>query len=301
MISKVVNNVTYYCPRPKYKLSTLDASLSQRGISLASSVLLGHPPADVFTDEEGRTWISDIPTPDLILNKIKTEPNWIAEIYKTRDESFISIKQNLQTEIKNLQDHSDDLDILICTFQELSEIQTIFLSFVYLPLVDEILVNNLSDLVSNFLDKRQSQQYIFSLLQPPTYFANILESGILINETKVLNIPPTEELFPICGNINLDYSPVDMDSKILAHFPRLAIDYSLADVLEFSLLRSLVPIFFQIGQEDLFVGKSIIIALSHCVYKISKILVEKQWLNDEKQILNFRQEEIVEISQKIEK
>lgn len=301
MINKVINNVTYYCPRPKYKLSKLDASLSQRGISLASSVLLGHSPADVFTDEEGCTWISDIPTPDLILDKIKNEPNWIAEIYKTRNESFISIKQNLQTEMKNLQDHSDDLNLLTCTFQKLSEIQTIFLSFVYLPLVDEILVNKLSDLVSKLLDKPQSQQYIFSLLQPPTYLANILESGILINETKVLSIPPTEELFSFCGNINLDYSPVDMDSIILAHFPRLALDYRLADVLEFSLLRSLVPVFFQIGQEDLFIGKSIIIALSHCVYKISKILVENQYLNDEKQILNFQREEIVEIAQKIEK
>jgi hypothetical protein len=293
MTSKVFNGTVYYCPRPNYRLSRLDASICQEGIALASKVLLGNSPANVITDEDGCMWISDFPTPELLMDKINGDSNWITNILAQRSNNFESIKTKLKPNIQQLQKNDDTTESLLEIFQSLYNIQTVFLSFVYLPSIDDFLVNRLIELVSKYLDAEQVHPYVFSLLQPPSYFQNILKEKTIINESKILCIPPSEELFLVDGNIHLDGAPLNLDSKILSQFPKCAAECGLKDIQDFSVLRSVVPILFQIGQEDLFIGKAIIIALSHCVYKIAKIFTQHKIIKNETQILMLTQEDLL--------
>jgi len=178
------------------------------------------------------------------------------------------------------------------SLDKLVELQTTFLSYVYLPLIDELLVQKFQDIAREFLPEEVINEYVFEVLKPPSYFREAIDSKIVFDENKTLVVPPTEKPFLLKGQIELGEDVVSFDSTVLSQFPRRIVDGKSEEIRYFSMLRALVPIFFQIGQEDFFIGKALIIALSNCIYGIAKILERDNKIRGTESILEHTIDEI---------
>lgn len=299
MLTKVLDGTTLYCPRPQYRLTKLDASISQRGISLAPETLLGHSPAQIHLDADGRLWLSDFVSPEELYRKLVDEPMWFPSVFDEREKRFEILRHSLPPLVTELRTHSLEMSEFLQALQKLIELQTTFLSFVYLPLIDDYLADRLKDLVSRFANKNLAQEYMFGILNPPSHFREAIKQRIVFDEKKTLSIPPDLEPFFVAGDIELRQEPLLLDAQIAQCFPEQLVLSGFADIVEFARLRAIVPVLFQIGQEDLFLGKEIVVALSNCIYDIARILVSNGRLNSEVEILGLNVEELFALADKI--
>lgn len=292
MLQKQFDGVSFYCPRPRYKLTNLDASICKKGISQSTKALFNRRPAKVIVDEIGRIWLSDFVSPDELYTKVIEEPEWFVALYQTRSSTFSRLKQGYNPIASLLLENSLDANRLLMSLDKLVELQTTFLSYVYLPLIDELLVQKFQDIAREFLPEEVINEYVFEVLKPPSYFREAIDSKIVFDENKTLVVPPTEKPFLLKGQIELGEDVVSFDSTVLSQFPRRIVDGKSEEIRYFSMLRALVPIFFQIGQEDFFIGKALIIALSNCIYGIAKILERDNKIRGTESILEHTIDEI---------
>jgi len=299
LLTKVLNGVTYYCPRPQYQLSRLDASIGQKGISLATKILLERQPARVHRDGDGRLWLSDFVSPEELYARVVEDPMWFSIKVRERDVQFTHLKNILRCLVPDLGSHSLEMRELLRCLETLIDLQTDFLSFVYLPLIDEYLVQKLKKLVVEFLGTDLACEYVFLLLKPPDCFRKAIKSRIVFDEGKTLTIPPNLGPFFVNSSVDVGQQLLPYDARIAASFPESAVSSGLGSITEFALLRAIVPVLFQIGQEDLFIGKEIIVALSNCIHDIARILVQRGKLSHVAEVLDFDTSELLACARNI--
>lgn len=279
--------VTWTCYRPHYSFSTLDRSLIVEGFRRSTVVLLKRPPCAVRFDVSGRFWLANEATPELLINRIISSPDWFYEKAYEQHTSFGAILDKIvQNEASweatpDLETLKDGITFLWHAVSEFYSRLPLTMS-TYEPLFAEFL----TALQSSGLSKTESLACLRSLRRAE-YPIAAFRLGAFFSLRKWLEFPASKPKI-VRAQINFERRSA-YDQKIMYCATLL----KPSDSERLMLLRRVVPIMFEIKEEKFYVSKAIMGWLNVLLENAGSILVRRRLLKDYQEILDHSIEDIL--------
>ncbi len=211
-----------------------------------------------------------------------------SEIFEYIKTEAVVICDRLMTCIKN-NDIENNKSRIKIIFEDLHILYSKFVSFAYLGMYDKVLIEMFYSFLNAFYNDKEINSIFNDLFITPNYFFMNLDNPNL-GEDKKIKIPYSKEYIPIYGNCNMNYVNVvqkyelDFFHKIKGNYLEIAKQY-----------LAVVPLIFQLGQENIFIGKSIQPIFSILFSQIGYYLDKHKLVSGSESLLNMRYDEIFKL------
>lgn len=211
-----------------------------------------------------------------------------SEIFEYIKTEAVAICDRMMTCIKN-NDIENNKSRIKIIFEDLHILYSKFVSFAYLGMYDKVLIEMFYSFLKAFYNDEEISSIFNDLFITPNYFFMNLDNPNL-GEDKKIKIPYSKEYIPIYGNCNMNYVNVvqkyelDFFHKIKGNYLEIAIQY-----------LAVVPLIFQLGQENIFIGKSIQPIFSILFSQIGYYLDKHKLVSGSESLLNMRYDEIFKL------
>ncbi len=293
--AQIIDGKRYICIRP-YKVTVLDHDLRKRGHEQIPSTLWNGASGQSFVDNNGLEWFSEVPDGEEMADRILANIDWFLEKARERQAIFREIKSRTRNMVQKLPPlmikapYSEDV---LVHLDNLRKDFDSFLSYAYLAMTcDDIVVARLEAILAefNWIDKDLSQRYVNSLLKPPSYLINLLKEGGWVSEQKTLQIPFTERLLIVDGEIELDVTS-SLDMQVWGELMRQ--DPPTDQLNSFLKLRHVTPIIYQMSQENIFVGKPIMSCINYVIDRMASACLSAKAITHSQDVLDFNYQQLV--------
>lgn len=211
-----------------------------------------------------------------------------SKIYEYIKKETVSIYNCLMLHVKN-SDIEHGKNVVKGIFDDLHILYSKFVSFAYLGMYDKILIQKFYSFLSAFYNEIEINSIFNDLFLTPSYFSLNLDNTSL-GDSKRIKIPYSKEYTPIYGNINMNY--IDIARKYESDFLRKIKGDCMKVAKQYLIV---VPLIFQLGQENIFIGKSIQPIFSILFSQLGYYLYEHKLVSAPESLLNMKYDKIFDL------
>ena len=280
-----VCNQKWVCMRPNRTSSLLEFSIQQHGLQNSGSKLFDSNPFRAYRDSNGHIWVSDLLNEEALFKKAISNPQWFYRKAKLRNTCFINIQVELlriQNKIKSYTNNSQPDYRTI--FYMLCQLAEHFYTFVQLGFIDDLAIEILLKQVNLTLPPTHALSFVIDHLNS-TYAKQFTNMKLLMHESKEISLNQTSYISVINGLINFDVLNFE-DMHLIEN------SLSANERTYFKDLAKITFIAYQLGQQNLFVGKPLLSTISYVLSQIYIILNKKNHLCED-DLFNLQSQEIL--------
>lgn len=270
-----------------YSFDALDFSMRREGLRRIAVVIFGMDACEVCQDEHGVEFFRGLPTLAEFADVALKNVDCFCTLAERRTIIYGQIRINMADaygEYRRLVEKgafNRDRSAVLRLFRRILDAYQSFLSYSYLGMIDHTIVDSFSNLLTCYMDRQERDEMFAKLLVPPDYFQLNLDNDMLARD-KTTHVPYDEEYSPILGSITMDYV------KYVEQYRGVIADRVEADAQNIAMdYLEIAPLLFQLGQENLFIGKSIQPLLSLLFTRLAYQLINDGYLNEPREVLTY--------------
>lgn len=279
----------WVCMRPGRFATELEYSVQEQGLREAGWAIFSEKYSDVFRDSKGQVWTKKLLNETQMCEKVLKNPEWYLECVKRRCAAYQKINsslEDLQLKLRHKQS-AKSLEKELCLDDYIGKFINLFTDFytyIHLGLFDEMLIEGFSIFLQQHLSNALANKCMEPLLHSD-YAANFYKAGFKMDEIKSINLAQKDFIPVIHGHIDLEKHS-SVDPKIYSIFTQKSL---LSVFLNYCIV---VPLAYQLGQENLFIGKPLISSFSFLLTEIGELLVSKSLIKDKLNLSSLSFQEI---------
>jgi hypothetical protein len=241
----------------------------------------------VFRDSNGRVWVEGLPDEQEMYKLALENPEWYLKSAQSRIDAYTEIVQELESMQSFLEGNSESMgreDLGRCISNLASSLE-LFYSYVHLGLLDDLVIDDFVELLHSNLAVELANQYLNTLLRSD-YAKVCYEMNIAMSEDKGFNLGCTDYVPAVKGTVVPTITSA-LDSEVESVMRSRGI------MARFSRYRDIVPTIYQLGQENLFVGKPLLSTASFVLTIAGRLLVSSKQIPSVSSLTNLHYQEIV--------
>jgi hypothetical protein len=269
--------------RPQREYSRLEHSVRKRGFEMVPEVLFNRRQATATLDDDGVIWYTDFVEEDELYYRTLHDPDWFLRNLQERSE----VIEECKNFVRLLKDEIENGDIgkeeTINYLKKWENLNAKIFPYMFLALLtDEILIQDFQDLLTDYVDTSKATDILSDLLVSE-YSKNAAKSGNVPNKSKTFEFPP-EPMYVPEGSIEFN--------RVSSHDEIILSSIMESDPLEYwssidtyMRYRIMVPLVFQVSEENFYVMRALSIAMNHIVHDAGEHLIGEGIIDDRTEML----------------
>lgn len=273
----------WICIRPERHYTRLEHDVRERGFERVPEVLFGRQRATCRMDDDGLVWYADFVNQDEIYHKTLHDPDWFIRRMNERKKVFDRCKSEIEEFNSRIRSGDLTKDICIEYLRDWERLNSELFPYVFLVLLtDEILIKDFRRLLLSHFDTAQATEILDDLLKSE-YSKNAIEGGYVPKKGKFFTFPPETLYYPE-GKIVLNRT-TERESEIFRKILGSEVEEYWSTIDNYIRYRTLVPLVFQISEENSYVMRSLSITMNHIVAHAGKYLIRDNLISNKQEML----------------
>jgi len=283
----------WICIRPERHFSALEFDVQRDGFENVPKVLLGWPKAQCMRDQDGRIWYTDFIESSDIYYRSLHDIGWFFKKIHEREPVFTECKQEILAASRLLSEGELDQESLLDHLNRWRDLTTAVTPYMFLVLTtDETIIENFYTFLQKIVEEDVATKALHSVLKSE-YCRNAVESGRVPTSARSLLFPP-EPLFVPEGQI-VWQTFMELEEEVLSAIHRRDLSERWAVLDLYQRFRLVVPLVFQLSEENFYVTQGLSVAMNHLLDRIAGPLVTENIIKQKDDILNFSLTQLLEI------
>lgn len=272
----------WICIRPDRQVSKLDFDAKKKGFEKVPTVLFGRNKARCELSEDQLVWYTDFVDEAELFFYTLHDLDWFFKKVLEREKAYETCKEMIKKIYEVCEKDRITKEGYIDTILMWSDTYSKIFPYAFLSLMtDEGFIESFTFFLENLIDDGKVNKIMNRILRSE-YAKNAIEFGYIPKLSKSLVFPPEPKFIPE-GKINFRiYTKNDKD--ILEAISKIDSDQNLVDI--YFRYKIVVPIIFQLSEENFYVLRGLSIAANHLLNRLGEELISKNLIKEKEDILN---------------